>query len=399
VIQTLAILQDAYRELNAKKLFWITLLLSGLVVVAIGIVGINDRGLTVLGMTLEAIPLKTSMISEAAFYKLTFMNVGVKLWLSWAAAILALISTAGIFPDFLAGGSIELTLSKPISRIRLFLTKYVSGLLFVALQVGVFTIASFLVIGIRGGAWEWRIFLAIPIVVAFFSYLFCLCVLIGLVTRSAVASLLLTILFWLAIFGLNTTDGILLSVKHAMQRSVDAQMARVEGYDASIEALAAEVPEEAQASVTTDEEEGDGTGLLGALASAIRTPPPAPGSAEEHALKMAELKTERNRLYDSAKKSEESLRSIQWWHARVINAKTILPKTQETVALLNESLMRVEEMEQLREMMTAQGGDSSQFEAEEELRNRPVWWVLGTSLGFEAVILGIGAWIFCRRDF
>lgn len=42
--QTWAILFDAYRELNAKKLFWITLALSGLVVVAFAMVSLTPKG-------------------------------------------------------------------------------------------------------------------------------------------------------------------------------------------------------------------------------------------------------------------------------------------------------------------------------------------------------------------
>ena len=36
---------------------------------------------------------------------------------------------------------------------------------------------------------------------------------------------------------------------------------------------------------------------------------------------------------------------------------------------------------------------------EDEMARRPVWWVVGTSLVFEAAILGIGAWYFRRRDY
>ena len=34
-----------------------------------------------------------------------------------------------------------------------------------------------------------------------------------------------------------------------------------------------------------------------------------------------------------------------------------------------------------------------------EIRSRSVWWVVGTSLGFEAVVLALAAWIFSRRDY
>jgi len=46
-------------------------------------------------------------------------------------------------------------------------TKFAAALLFVTLQVGIFTLACFLVLGVRGGAWLWGLFLTIPIMVCF----------------------------------------------------------------------------------------------------------------------------------------------------------------------------------------------------------------------------------------
>ena len=43
-----AMLLDAYRELNAKKLFWITLAISGLVVLSFGSIGFDEKGMSVL---------------------------------------------------------------------------------------------------------------------------------------------------------------------------------------------------------------------------------------------------------------------------------------------------------------------------------------------------------------
>ncbi|MFM9146426.1 MAG: ABC transporter ATP-binding protein, partial [Phycisphaerales bacterium] len=70
-----------------------------------------------------------------------------------------------------ASGSIDRMLSKPISGGRLFLTRGGTGLFFAGFQALVFVTASFLVIGIRGGVWEPELFVAVPTVVVFFSYL------------------------------------------------------------------------------------------------------------------------------------------------------------------------------------------------------------------------------------
>ena len=105
MIKTLALLIDSYRELNAKRLFWIVLALSGLVVVAFAMIGVTGDTVTVLWWKT---PIKSDALTylEPAFlYKSMFTVFGVGFWLSWLANILALVSTSGIFPDFMAEGS------------------------------------------------------------------------------------------------------------------------------------------------------------------------------------------------------------------------------------------------------------------------------------------------------
>jgi len=151
VTQTLAIFLDAYRDLNSRKLFWLAIVLSGLVVLIVGALGIDERGVTVLGFSFESKFLNSVFFPPDVFYKIVFSTLGINIWLTWVAAILALISTASIVPDLVASGSIDMMLSKPITRTRLFLTRWVTGLFFAGIQALVFVTASFLVIGIRGG--------------------------------------------------------------------------------------------------------------------------------------------------------------------------------------------------------------------------------------------------------
>ena len=70
----------------------------------------------------------------------------------------------------------------------IFMGVMAAGLLFVALQVAIFATASYFVIGIRGGSWEPGVFLAIPLVVCFFSYLYAVSVFFGVLTRSTLAA-------------------------------------------------------------------------------------------------------------------------------------------------------------------------------------------------------------------
>ena len=66
-----------------------------------------------------------------------------------------------------------------------------------------------------------------PLVVCFFSYLFSVCVLLGLITRSTLASLLLTMLFWLFIFLLGRADAGLLNAEIWARRGGFPPMGRM----------------------------------------------------------------------------------------------------------------------------------------------------------------------------
>jgi hypothetical protein len=336
--QTLALFLDAYRELNARKMFWVCLILSGVIVLSFLAVGVNAAGsVSLFGMDTSW----TLPISKAELYGLIFTNLGVGMWLTMIGLILALVSTASIFPELITGGSIDLYLSKPISRPRLFLTKYLAGLMFAALQVLVFSAACFIVIGLRGGVWLPRLFLAVPIVVCFFSYLFCICVLWGLWTRSTLAAVLLTMVFWFGLWAVDQAETLLLRARIDNQRQVE-------------------------------------------LAQHDRNP-------------------------EREKKLASSGRTITAVHRVLYATKTVLPKTRATNELLDRALLHGT----LLENMDPTGGEAPATQpnlpgwadpriaqaAQAEQLHRPVWWVIGTSLGFEAVIVALATWTFSRRDF
>lgn len=392
MIQTWALLVDGYRELNSKKLFWITMVLSLLVVCAFGAFGLYPGGYSALWFKFDHAFFNSRVIPPEKFYKFIFASIGIPVWLTWIASILALISTAGIIPDFVTGGAIELSLSKPIGRVRLFLTKYCTGLLFVGLQVSAFTLACMLVIGVRGRSWEPALLLAIPIVLCFYSYLYAMCALIGLLTRSSIAALLLTLLFWILLFALNATDSVFVMQRERAKAEIElytnrevSQLRLAEGQLKALKEMGTPL---------TDENGKFPDGL------------------------SSELEVANPMLASTRRKLAEAERSSKAWTRRsaiLTDVRTLLPKTSETIKLLERHLLTPEDLA----IMTRQ----QQFEStgvspvdengeprriseqqaaqltEEVLRGRSVWWIVGTSLGFEVVVLGIACVIFARRDF
>lgn len=386
--QTAAIFHDAYRELNAKKIFWITLILSIVVVIVFAMFGIDDKGVHFLWMTFPGSAEYASNIEPAIFYVFWMYVVGIGMWLTWIAAILALISTASIFPDLLSGGAIDLHLSKPISRLRLFLTKFLTGLLFVAVQVSVFVVGCLLVIGIRAGAWEWSLLLAVPIVLAFFSYLYAICTFFGVLTRSTITALLLTLLAWFCFFGLNQVDAVLISIRSQGQTDLELAQIRVDSIEERIESLQERV-ENGTANDRTD-------------------------STLERLEEMLVSSTE------DVQQNQEFLDSINPWVDRIFLVKSFFPKTGETVALLERYTLNMDDIRSIipQEDIQAEEIDLEELGYAEEgeattaaevmppdvrtqivYRNRSLAWILGTSFAFSAAVLGLAAFIFCRRDF
>lgn len=380
VTQTAAIFLDAYRELHAKKLFWITMLLSGLVAAAFAMVSITPDGIKFFTWTFPSGPWNSNTIPPATFYKFIFSSIAIPLWLAWVAMILAVVSTASIFPDFLSGGSVDLYLSRPISRLRLFLTKYCTGLLFVGLQVFAFTLACFLVIGVRGGSWEFALFLAVPIVLLMFSFLFAISVLFGVITRSTIAAVLLTMLMWLVIWAVNTAEVSLESFKETSRNRI----ARLQNTAARLEKLAA--------------------------------------NSENKNFEF-----QRQRTLEAIETEKGNLVTITRFYNAIWWVKLPLPKTGETIDVLRRTLVKYAELpgetfepeepddealiaaatttqpasppEQRRRGQGRERGREAEQIQRQLADSKSVAFVIGTSLGFELVVLGVAALVFVRRDY
>lgn len=364
--QTLAIFLDAYRELNSRKLFWVTLIISAVLVIAFGLVGVDAKGLSI-------VTFHMNLPHASLVYKTLFDLIIISLWLTWVATVLALISTAGLFPDFISGGSIDLYLSKPIGRARLFLTKYIAGLLFVTLQVSIVALGSYFILGIRGHDWNAKLFLAIPIVVCFFSYLFAFCVLLGVKTRSTIAALLLTLAFWAFLGVLDRAEPALLTFQNINEAQAKSQQQHAADADKTL-SLARRDPKQAA--------------LIGAF---------------------QEDSNSAHREADSTVRTERVLKTI---HTIVYGIKIVTPKTTDTINLLDRYIFPNE-----KDANFASGMDADQSnngldpddprsdtiagakKTAEDVRSRSPWQIVGTSLAFEAVIVVWAMWIFCRRDY
>jgi hypothetical protein len=313
----ITILIDSLRLLRARALFWVTLGLSALVAVVFLSISFTPTGISVLfgWVTLDNEVLRAGSPMAEVVYLGMFSNIVVGLWLSWAAIGLALISCASIFPDFMAEGSIGVSLSKPVGRLTIFVYKYLGSLMFVALQVGIFALIVFLAVRWRIGVWNPTIFWSVPIVLLVFSYLYAVVVIVAVKTRSVLAAIFAASTVWF--------------VSYLGQRGEEVLY------------------------LLSRDEVADASGA---------TP-------------------------------------LKDWHGRSVWLMAVLPKTGETARLLDRLVVagggRGIDPRALIGALTgrsAGGADAAQ-------ERHSVGYIVGTSLGFEAVLLVLAAWGFCRKDF
>ena len=373
-----ALLLDAYRQLSAAKLFWLTLGLSAIVVFVFGSIGFNDEGMSLFfGLTqIESEVVNAGSPWARGLYIGIYSSFLVTIWLGWIATVLALISTCTIFPEFVQGGSIELSISKPISRLHLFFMKYAVSLSFVVLQVLLFCGGIFLCVGLRIGEWNWGIFYAIPIITVFYSYLFSVCVLVGMVTRSGITALLITGLFWM---GLMSAQG----AETVLNRFVTEQKVTIERLEEGI-VKATEELTELESESSTD-------------------------------MRIQRRKDRIESFQEDVDAAKVLFDKIDVWHQPVSWGLTALPKTGQTIGLLDRwlddgtgfdiaALMRgdMQELEEVDEFdPTTYGARERETmrRLDEDYSERSLWYVVGTSLLFEGLILTLAAWYVCKKDF
>jgi len=230
------------------------------------------------------------------------------------------------------------------------------------------------------------------------------CVLMGVLSRSALPAILVTLLFWFALFAINSASTILLTFKTVVDERQVRMVDNIATWDRMIAAQKALAPEKQSAG----------------------------------ALKNFEF--QRDALATSRSETEKTASQLAFWYGLMSRTRAPLPKTDETVDLMTHWLVEADPIIEAtkksaqrrhdrREAWRATRRDGANNSAtsrattnailpttlhntdvepddpavmdqlQSELDTRTAVGIIGSSLAFEAVILAVAAWIFCRRDF
>lgn len=155
---------------------------------------------------IDPVPMRGEDFREALQGNLS----GLMSWFVGAiGVIVAILVTSPIVPQMFDTGSLHLLLSKPVSRWMLFLAKFCGGCAFICICAAYLVVGLWLILGGRFGVWDPKFLLGIPIYVFVFAIYYAVSSLAGVVFRSPIVCVAVTVLFWLACFTVGGIKGII----------------------------------------------------------------------------------------------------------------------------------------------------------------------------------------------
>jgi ABC-type transport system involved in multi-copper enzyme maturation permease subunit len=188
----LIIILYTLKELFARKLF-----------IAFGIISTIAIGVIWLILANGSVMINQFGSSNLNFEEMEKVVIGFEisaiLFLSDLFILIAIFSSANLIPSMLEKGTIDVFLSKPISRIQLISGKYLGGVTFVFLNMTYLVVGIFLVVSFYFNLWSFTVLLAIPVITFTFALLNIFLLISGLLTRGSALGMIITYFYFIVL--------------------------------------------------------------------------------------------------------------------------------------------------------------------------------------------------------
>ncbi len=191
-MKILAVIQLTFRESFAKKTFIAFLGISTLVcllfIFALNLDVVNgvDSYISLFGREVD----QAFRVQEVIYG----IESAVAVALFTAGLFMSLFATSSLIPSFLEKGSIDLLISKPLSRFQILMGRYLGAVAIVAFNIFYLIIFTWLILSLKTGIWNFGFLLAGVMIVLTFAVLFALMTFLGVTIRSGPFSLMITYL-------------------------------------------------------------------------------------------------------------------------------------------------------------------------------------------------------------
>jgi len=201
-MKILALITNTIRELSAKATLVVLLAISTLVILGTGLAVSTHEAEG--GVTLQVFgnPITPAVPADKIAELIWAMQSGVAGGLFVGVVLFGVFATAGLIPDALEKGTVDLYLSKPLPRWELLLGKYLGAVVVMLICILYCIGAIWLIFGIRTGVWNINFLLAAFTTTFVFACLFSIVVFLGVLFRNMAIPIIGAYLYLLVIGGI-----------------------------------------------------------------------------------------------------------------------------------------------------------------------------------------------------
>lgn len=176
----LTIILNTFREAIAKKIF-IGYYIIYTIIIIVFLFAVN---LDVVEGVISFTDVQQSVLSlQAVMTSVSYLLV----------LIFCIISAASFIPSMTDKGTVDLLLSKPLSRTTILLSKYLGAVVFVGISLVYFIGAIWLILSLKSGFWNFSFLFTVLSLTFSFAVMYSIVVLIGLTTQSSIIAILVNL--------------------------------------------------------------------------------------------------------------------------------------------------------------------------------------------------------------
>lgn len=199
MIQILGLIRETFLEAVSRKVMIGFFIISTLVLIILSLY-LSSSGVSAVIESLQPTPddPKAVALSEMVYS----LQIGLGGAFFYAAIFFSIFITANIIPSTMERGTIDLLLSKPMSRARLLAGKLLGGFAVTAVNIVYFMVGSWLIVSVATGVWNTGYLLAFAPVFLGFLSLYSILALVGITTQSSALGMIICYLIASVIGGL-----------------------------------------------------------------------------------------------------------------------------------------------------------------------------------------------------
>jgi ABC-type transport system involved in multi-copper enzyme maturation permease subunit len=196
-METLALIRDTFRESLARKIFWgflgcsTALILFFILALNIDLV---DGAMAAVSLFGKEVDNGRLIDVEKAVRRILGV---VAAFLFTAGLFLSVFASAGLIPTMFEPGRIELLLSKPLTRTRLLVGRYLGTLAVIGSNMLFLVLGVWVTLGLKTGIWNPNFLLSAALAIFAFAVMLSVVTLVAVLSSSAVLATMVTYFFML----------------------------------------------------------------------------------------------------------------------------------------------------------------------------------------------------------